>query len=254
MAKTIRLREVIGGVLLLLATCGCGETDNTAARSTGVQDTSSAAAMPPAVVDSLTDYTPYISFLPEGFVFFHLLSGDLNADGQDDCVLIIKATDPNRFAEDEYLGRLDRNRRGILVLFNNNGSYELVVRNDTCFASENEEGGFYYAPELYPEIANGNLYLSFLHGRYGYWKYTFRYRQADFELIGYDISNSTGPVIENETSINFLTKKKQEKVNVNDTAESGEEVFKETWTDVHITKLIRLSEIKDFAALNISQY
>lgn len=96
------------------------------------------------------------------------------------------------------------------------------------------------------EINKGKLYVHYAHGRYGYWRYTFRFRNRDFEL-----SNS-GTVINHEISINYLTKKKIVKENTNESAESGEEVFKETITGIHVTKPVRLSEIKDFDALGVS--
>ncbi|MEJ5053337.1 hypothetical protein [Sphingobacterium sp. MYb382] len=195
-----------------------------------------------------------MDFLPKGFVVYERINGDLNKDGMEDCVLIIKGTNKNQIVTDEYRGELDRNRRGIIVLFNKNGHYELAVKNYDCFSSENEDGGVYFAPELSVAIEKGNLYVSYGHGRYGYWQYTFRFQNSDFELIGYDQSDNRGPVIQRETSINFLSKKKQEKVNTNEDAESGDEVFKETWKNILVDKRIKLSLVKDFDELDMSVY
>lgn len=244
----------ISGFLLAILAFGCSDpaSEETSSQDLIDDDTNGAAvAVKP---DTNEDLQVFAAFLPKGSVIFDTVCGDLNKDGAADCVLIIKGTDPGFFVDDEYRGRLDRNRRGILVLLNKNGNYELIVKNYSCFSSENEDGGVYYAPELDVEILNGNLYVNYLHGRYGYWKYTFRYQNADLELIGYDASSSRGPVINSETSINFLTKKKQEKVNVNENAEGGDEIFEETWTDVAVTKLIRLSEIENFDELDTSQW
>ena len=194
-------------------------------------------------------------FLPEGYAVFEEITGDLNKDGIDDCVLIIKGTDKSQIITDEYRGQLDRNRRGIIVLFKKNDGYELAVKNYDCFSSENEDGGVYMAPELYIKIEKGNLYVHYAHGRYGSSKYTFRYQNSDFELIGYDESSCRGPLIESETSINFSTKKKLRKVNTNENSEgNGDEVFKETWTNINIDSLIKLSEIKDFDELSMYKY
>ena len=194
-----------------------------------------------------------IDFLPKGFLVFETIKGDLNKDGIEDCVLIIKGTDKKQIISDEYRGKLDRNRRGIIVLINKKDFYELAVKNENCFSSENEDGGVYYAPELSVEIKKGNLFVHYGHGRYGYWQYNFRYQESDFELIGYESSNG-GAVIESETSINFLSKKKQEKVNTNENAEGGDEVFKETWKKINVNRLIKLSEIKDFDELDMTVY
>lgn len=190
------------------------------------------------------------AFIPKGYILFEQVSGDLNKDGLEDKILVIKGTDKSKVIQDEYRGTLDRNRRGIIVLFNKKDHYELAVKNYDCFSSENEDGGVYFAPELSVEIKKGNLYVHYGHGRYGYWEYTFRFKDTDFELIGYDESNG-GPVTHSTTSINFLTKKKQERVNTNENAQSGEEVFKETWSNIAIGKRLKLSAIKDFDTLSI---
>lgn len=195
---------------------------------------------------------PLSGFLPEGYVIFDTTYGDLNKDGSDDCILIIKGTDKSKIIKDESRGELDRNRRGIVILFNKDGNYELVVKNYSCFSSENEDGGVYYAPELSVEADKGNLYVHYAHGRYGFWRYTFRFQNSDFELIGYDASDNFGPVVNKEVSINFLTKKKITKENTNTNADGGDEVFKETMEKVEINKLIKLSEIEDFDGLEVN--
>ena len=184
-------------------------------------------------------------FIPQGFVLSGTSIGDLNKDGVDDKVLLIKGTDKGAYEKNEYGEMVDRNRRGLVILFKKGEQYELVLKNANCFSSENEDGGVYYAPELSLEINKGNLYIHYAHGRYGYWKYTFRYRNSDLYLIGYD-SSEGGEVVEKETSINFLSKKKQEKVNTNENAEGGDEEFRETWTNITVTKLLKLRDIKDF--------
>ncbi|MBY0425575.1 MAG: hypothetical protein K2Q22_08070 [Cytophagales bacterium] len=192
-------------------------------------------------------------FLPKNYKIFDKISGDLNKDGKKDIVIIIKGTNKANIVKDESRGELDRNRRGIIILFNKNGLYELASSNYDCFSSENEDGGVYFAPELFIDIRKGNLYVDYSHGRYGYWKYTFKFKESDFELIGYDASSGNGPVVEREISINFLTKKKLEKINTNENAEmNGEEVFKETWSKVSSSKPILLSQIKDFDEIDTS--
>jgi len=183
-------------------------------------------------------------FIPSGYVFFSSVEGDLNKDGVADKVLLVKGTDKKKFEKNEFGELVDRNRRGIIVLFKKDNQYEQVLKNLNCFSSENEDGGVYYAPELSLEIGKGNLYLHYAYGREGYWKYTFQYRNSDFYLIGYD-SVIGGAVVEKETSINFLSKKKQEKINTNENAQGGDEVFKETWTNITLTKKIKLRDIQD---------
>lgn len=194
---------------------------------------------------------PITDFIPKGYKIFQEIKGDLNKDGVEDCVVIIKGTNKENIITDEYRGKQDRNRRGIIVIFKENNNYVQAVKNYDCFSSENEDGGVYYAPELDVSIEKGKLYVHYGHGRYGYWTYTFRANNNDFELIGYDASENSGPVVNSETSINFLTKNKVTKTNTNENAESGDEVFEEKKEKIKIDKLIQLSEIKDFDELEI---
>ena len=194
---------------------------------------------------------PIADFIPAGYKIFQKIKGDLNKDGLEDCIIIIKGTKKENVITDEYHGKLDRNRRGIIVLFKVNEDYVLATKNYDCFSSENEDGGVYFPPDLDVSIEKGKLYVHYGHGRYGYWTYTFRYQKADFELIGYDSSDNYGPVVNSETSINFLTKKKVTKTNTNENAESGDEVFEEKTEKIKVDKLIQLSEIKDFDELEI---
>jgi hypothetical protein len=195
---------------------------------------------------------------PEDFVrsdeiIFEKIFGDLNNDGKEDCVIITKQTRKNAFVTDEYRGELDRNRRGIIIAFNEGEYYHTVLTIPDCFPSENEDGGVYFAPELFVEILKGNLRIHYGHGRYGWWQYTFRYRNNDFELIGYDQSNNRGPVMESRISINFLTKKQQTLTNTNPEAEDeSEEVTEETWQDIVINNLVKLTDIRDFSEFNVN--
>ena len=61
-------------------------------------------------------------------------------------------------------------------------------------------------------------------------------------------------MIEEETSINFLTKRKLVRKNTNQNAEGGDEIFKETWSNIEIENLINLSEIESFDELFMHDY
>ena len=118
--------------LLLLASCGQQKSEQKAAtvsdKNTPNKNTTDQQNL--KVEQNLSN------FLPQGYVIFEKLYGDLNKDGNDDCVLIIKRTDKNQIITDENRGKLDRNRIGIIVLFNKNNHYELAVKNYNCFSSE----------------------------------------------------------------------------------------------------------------------
>lgn len=193
------------------------------------------------------------SFLPKEFILQEKIFGDLNKDGAKDCIMIIKGTDKNKIIKDDEGKLIDRNRRGIIILFKIQNQYELATKNYECFSSENEDGGIYYAPDLLFEIKKNNLYISYSHGRYGYWKYTLRYQNSDFEIIGYDTEDMTNGHTDSITSINFSTKKKITKINQNQDPYSND-VFDTKVEKILIEKPLRLSEIKDFDNIEMSKY
>lgn len=193
-------------------------------------------------------------FVPKGYVIAEQQYGDLNNDGTKDCVMIIKGTDKRKIIVDEYQGKLDRNRRGIIILFNQKGTYTLASKNYDCFSSENEDGGVYFAPELSIEMKKTQLIIHYGHGRYGTWDFIFKYIQNDFALIGYEQSESNGPVIVRETSINFLTKKKIVRENINVDNGEGKEKFRTNNSSITVKRLMTLSEIKDFDELDMTTY
>ena len=41
-------------------------------------------------------------FIPKNYVLFEKINGDLDKDGVEDCVLIIKATDKSKFFKHKY--------------------------------------------------------------------------------------------------------------------------------------------------------
>lgn len=192
-------------------------------------------------------------FVPAGYVLVEEIQGDLNGDKQRDCVFIIKGTSKGKLVKNEQGETVDRNRRGVIVVFGSQNGYECVLENRDCFSSENEDGGNYFAPELNVTVSKGNLCLHYGHGRYGYWTYTFRYQHSDFELIGYDRSEGRGPVVERSVSINLMTRKVRVRENVNPNAEGGDEEFKDRWKRFELPKPIRLREVADFDNLDIEK-
>lgn len=195
-----------------------------------------------------------LDFIPKDYEAFETYFGDLNNDGLDDCVLIIKKTDSAHIVTNRFDKKVDKSRRGLIVLFKNKHGFELADKNYNCFSSENEDGGIYFAPELWIEIKKGKLFVHYGHGRYGYWAYIFQYQNKNFELISYNSSSNRGPITLKETHINFLSKKKLIKENTISNSDSRDEVFKETWSDIQINQLIKLSKIKDFDELDMYKY
>lgn len=209
---------------------------------------------PPEIIPTSDPKKITSELIPEGYFIFERSSGDLNKDGINDSIFIVKKINKENIVIDEYQETVDRNRRGIMIFFNKEDKWELALKNMDCFSSENENGGVYFPPELDIGARKGNLYISYAHGRYGYWSYTFRFKGSDFELIGYDASDNRGPIINRKTSINYLSKKKLTTENINEnTVESGDEIYEETWENIQMNQLIKLSEIEDFDELDLPE-
>lgn len=191
-------------------------------------------------------------FIPENYVLYEQHEADLNNDGIPDCVLLIKNTNPEHIVVNRFDKTVDRNRRGVIVLFQKNNKYQLIDKNIDCFYSENEDGGVYYAPQLSVKTDNGDIIFNYEHGRYGSWSYKFRLLDKSYALIEYHSESTFGPVVNTETTINFLTKEKVVSKNINEDAEGNDEVFEDTTSTINIAQLIKLSEIKDFEELQLA--
>lgn len=177
----------------------------------------------------------------------------MNKDGIVDYVFLVKGVDPAYVVHSDMMGMVDRNRRGIVILLSEGDDYQLTVQNIGCFSSGLEERGNYHQPVLDLIIQNGILKVHFAYGRYGYWRYLFRYQEEAFKLIGYFHSYG-GAIVEKEVSINFSTRKKKVKVNINENAQGGDEEYQVEWSRFELDALIRLSDIQDFDKLDLSRY
>ncbi len=178
-----------------------------------------------------------------------VIQGSLDDTNQDDLVLLIKATDPEEFQPDQWDKNIvDKNRRGLVIFLKTDDGYQKVLENRDFLASENEDGGIYFPPELSINLDKGLLYFHYWHGRYGYWAYTFRYnpKDKDFDLIGFDSEETRGPIALLILSINFLTGKKKILRNPDETNEDFDiKDFIETWEAFDQPKTIKLSQLKD---------
>lgn len=195
----------------------------------------------------------FADFIPKNYTLHEGITGDLNKDGREDIVLIIKATDKKAIVKDEHDRIVNRNRRGIIILLKEENGYKKLVENLSCFSSEYEFGGVYFPPELSIEIKKNSLFIEYSHGRYGYWHYQFRMTENDMQLIGYESNVHRGPLVEKVISVNFLTKKKLVRENLHKDEEK-EPVFKDTWSDFPQQKPILLSEIEDFDELYFERF
>jgi len=164
-----------------------------------------------------------MEFVPKNWKIIAKAEGDLNADKVADLVIVIEDTKmKNILSNNDGLGAsaLNTNPRLLLVLFKNSkNKFYLDEKNRINIPSEgNLENPCLEDPFLSSkgiEITKGLLKLSL---RYwlscGSWEmnvndYTFRLKNNQFELIGYDtfsLHRASGEI--EESSYNFLTKKK----------------------------------------------
>ncbi|MFN4142587.1 hypothetical protein [Aestuariivirga sp.] len=156
-------------------------------------------------------------FVPEGWVPEKEIRGDLDMDGAEDLVLVLRDRNPANILTPEWSEeeRVDTNPRILATALAAGEGYRLVLENHTLiprvtsFAQSDplsEAGGV--------AIDRGGLkvdlyYFSNAGGSdAGFCTYRFRYAGGRFGLIGYDRDNTnrmTGDTT--VTSINFLTGK-----------------------------------------------
>lgn len=192
-------------------------------------------------------------FLPDDYYVVEELYADLSNDKQEDYVLLIKKKDSNNVIQNRFGETVDRNRRGLVILFKDDKSFQLASENYICFSSENEDGGVYYPPQLKIELQKGMLVIGFGHGRYGNWQYSFVYNGSDFELFNYKSVSSNGPVIEREVNIDFVRKLKTTKEYIDDEGNDEGDAYKEIQSPIELVKAIKLSEVSDFDQINFNK-
>lgn len=195
-----------------------------------------------------------IDFVPNNYVVTEKIVRDLNKDGEEDYVYIVKGTKKSEIVYDlKHTEKVDRNRRGIVIIFKKNDKYKLIVKNIDCFFSENEDNGAYISPDMGVEVKKGILIITYFYGKYGHRDYKFRFQDYKFKLIGYDNYEAQDGVFKKITSINLLTKKMLIKNNVNPIDQEVDARFKETWKNLTTFDLINLSDIKNFDGLDTNR-
>ena len=70
-------------------------------------------------------------FIPKGYTEFEKYTGDLNKDGFEDCVLVIKKKDSANVVMNRFDKKVDRNRRGIIVLSKRRKVMNLLIKTWT---------------------------------------------------------------------------------------------------------------------------
>ncbi len=155
-------------------------------------------------------------FTPKGWTLEKQVTGDLNADGKPDLVMVFREADPKNVIDNSNLGpdKLDTNPRILAVAFATaGGGYDLALQNHSLIPRDvapnmddylSENGGVTAARGLL-KVA---LYQFSSAGSWsmGTTTYTFRWQHGQFEAIGYDnnsVQRNTGEMT--DLSINYST-------------------------------------------------
>ncbi len=199
----------------------------------------------------------YDAFIPHSWRLVEVAEGDLNKDGQSDTALVIQKTDKSMLKVNTSLGSnlLNVNPRKIIILFQNNGKYSVVLDNENVIPSSSSEDDSCVDDMLGGlEIKNGNLQIN-----YGFWSscgswgvsnnnFVFSYRSNQFKLIEQEGSyfSRANLNVNTKTYTNYVTGE----INTTVTTfveSSGKEIVKRE------TKKIKIENLKNLAALTFKQ-
>ena len=147
-------------------------------------------------------------FVPAGWGVVARKTGDLNADGRPDVVLLLQMRDSANIlpvGAGDQTERFDTNPHMLAVAFAERaGGYRLAASNRGLFIRPT---GPWTGDEPLNEdtirIERGGLLVSFGHLR-GHASYRFRWQSGAFRLIGYESGGASGGCVET-ISINYLT-------------------------------------------------
>ncbi|MCW5693004.1 MAG: hypothetical protein KIT48_11635 [Pseudolabrys sp.] len=201
-----------GAVMALLTLLSC--------RAGAAAEAAGDMVIPPATYPALMSHAPTPeAFVPEGWRMESQVSGDLNADRQADIVLVLRQNAPGNIVDARGRGgpeRFDTNPRILAVaVAAAGGGYDLVAENHTLIGRTTEPS---QQDPLDPdgvqaggiEIVRGTLRvtLGYFGGAMGHRTLTFRLRNQQLLLIGYDsihVERSRGSL--DQVSINYLTRR-----------------------------------------------
>lgn len=152
-------------------------------------------------------------FVSRGWRIEFQSKGDLDKDGRDDVVLVLRMDDPANIVENEGLGtsEFDTNPRLLAVLFAGDVGYRLAVqdhalipRPDNPVMADYLEGGDAVAVRRGAFTVRLHSWASAGSWSMGNTTFTFRHQDGCFRLIGYDTTSvHRGSGEMRESSLNF---------------------------------------------------
>jgi hypothetical protein len=172
---------------------------------------------PPVVFPALpAQAQTQAGLVPKGWTVETESRGDLNGDGAPDVMLVLHMTDPRNVITNDGLGtsQLDTNPRILLVAFAEKATNRVALALADHTLIPRHINPLMDDPLEDAAIVKGTVQvsLSFWMSA-GSWltsqtKFTFRYQDGCFKLIGYDSTETRRNTGEMSTvSVNYLTKK-----------------------------------------------
>jgi len=174
---------------------------------TGTGDTIPSVVFPAIPVRAQTK----ADFVPKGWIIEEEGNGDLNGDGIPDLMLVLHMNDPRNVIKNSDL---NTNPRMLVIAFADKATnkYSLALANHTLIPRNDSPVMEDYFNDA--KIIKGTIQVSLVESsNVGSWstsntKFTFKYLDGCFKLIGYDsmeTQRNTGET--NDVSINYLTRK-----------------------------------------------
>ncbi|HYM85937.1 MAG TPA: hypothetical protein VET30_04305 [Pseudoxanthomonas sp.] len=168
----------------------------------------------PSLVASAADAQ---GFVPPGWLLEYSARGDLDADRRDDLLLVLRMQDVRNVIHNDGLGvgEFDSNPRLLAVAFATDAGYRLVLQDDLLVPRPDSPMlDDYLQGEDAIGIGRGSFFVTLhLWASAGTWstsntRYTFRYQEGCFRMIGYDYDHThRGSGQTRNLSLNYLTRK-----------------------------------------------
>lgn len=205
---------------------------------------------PPVAFPAIPAQAPTkAGFVPAGWGVEKESQGDLNGDGVPDLMLVLRMSDPKNVVKNDGLGpdELDTNPRILLVAFSEKAArkYSLALMNHTLIPRHTN-------PVMDDPLEDAAIVKGALHVSLGFFvsagtwytsqtRFTFRYQDGCFKLIGYDSREAKRNTGETSTvSVNYLTRKA--KISEGNFADDREKV---SWKTIRVPKLLCLDAVGD---------